>query len=47
LENYSSTLAWEIPWTEEAGGIHSVAKSQMQQAMLNEPGDISHPIIHG
>ena len=24
---HSSTLAWKIPWTEEPGGVHGVAKS--------------------
>ena len=24
---HSSILAWEIPWTEEPGGLHWVAKS--------------------
>ena len=29
---YSSVLAWEIPWTEEPGGLQSVGsqKSRMQ-----------------
>ena len=27
---HSSTLAWKIPWTEEPGGLHGVAKSQTQ-----------------
>ena len=29
---HSSTVAWEIPWTEEPGGLQSVgvAKSQTQ-----------------
>ena len=25
---HSSTLAWKIPWTEEPGGLHGVAKSR-------------------
>ena len=25
---HSSTLAWKIPWMEEPGGLHGVAKSQ-------------------
>jgi len=24
---HSSILAWKIPWTEETGGVHGVAKS--------------------
>ena len=33
MTNYSSILAWEIPWTEEPGRLHTVhgvAKSQAQ-----------------
>ena len=32
MATHSSTLAWEIPWTEEAGGLLSsgLQKSQMQ-----------------
>ena len=25
---HPSTLAWKIPWTEEPGGVHGVARSQ-------------------
>ena len=27
MATHSSTLAWEIQWTEEPGGVHGVAKS--------------------
>ena len=32
MATHSSTLAWEIPWTEEAGGLLSsgLQKSQMR-----------------
>ena len=32
MATHSSILAWEIPWTEEPGGLHlhGVAKSQKQ-----------------
>ena len=32
MATYSSILAWEIPWTEEPGGLtlHRVTKSQTQ-----------------
>ena len=26
MANYSSILAWRIPWTEEPGGLHGVAQ---------------------
>ena len=28
MATHSSILAWRIPWTEEPGGVHGVAKSQ-------------------
>ena len=28
--NYSSILAWRIPWREETGGLHRVTKNQTQ-----------------
>ena len=30
MANYSSILAWRIPWREETGGLHRVAKNQTQ-----------------
>ena len=27
MATHSSILAWEIPWTEELGGLHVVAES--------------------
>ena len=28
MATYSSILAWKMPWTEEPGGLHGIAKSQ-------------------
>ena len=28
MATHSSILAWEVPWTEEPGTVHRVAKSQ-------------------
>ena len=28
MATHSSTLAWKIPWTEEPGGVHGVARSR-------------------
>ena len=28
MATHSSILAWEIPWTEEPGGLHGVTMSQ-------------------
>ena len=30
MATHSSILAWRIPWTEEPGELHGVAKSQTQ-----------------
>ena len=32
---HSSTLAWKIPWTEEPGAVHGVAKSQPRLKQLS------------
>ena len=26
ITTHSSTLTWEIPWTEEPGGLHGITK---------------------
>ena len=28
METHSSSLAWEIPWTEEPGGMQSMASQE-------------------
>ena len=28
MATHSSTLAWEIPWTEEPGGLHSMGSQK-------------------
>ena len=30
MATHSSVLAWEIPWTEEPGGLQSVGSSKSQ-----------------
>ena len=30
MATHSTILAWEIPWTEESGRLHRVAKSWTQ-----------------
>ena len=30
MTTHSNILAWEIPWTEELGGLHRVTKSRTQ-----------------
>ena len=33
---HSSILAWEIPWTEEAGRLHSVASQRVRHDWVTE-----------
>ena len=35
METHSSILAWEIPWTEEPGGLQSM-RSQKSQTLLTD-----------
>ena len=35
MDTHSSTLAWEIPWTEEPGGLQSMG-SQKSQKQLSD-----------
>ena len=35
MANHSSILAWEIPWTEEPGGLQSMG-SQKSQTRLSD-----------
>ena len=37
METHSNILAWEIPWTEEPGGLrvaHNLTTKQQQQIIL-------------
>ena len=31
MGTHSSILAWEIPWTEESGGLQSMGSQRVQQ----------------
>ena len=33
MATHSSTLAWRIPWTEQSGGFHGVAESDMAETI--------------
>ena len=36
---HSSILAWEIPWTEEPGGLKSMGSQKSQTQQLNNNTD--------
>ena len=39
METHSSVLAWEIPWTEDPGGLHGVARVGHNLARKPPPGE--------
>ena len=34
---HSSTLAWEIPWTEEPGGLQSTGSQGVRPGLVTKP----------
>ena len=36
MATYSSILAWEIPWTEETGGLQSTGSQKSWTRLTNE-----------
>ena len=43
METHSSTLAWEIPWTEEPGGLQSIGLQRVRYAEATEHTHM-HPL---
>ena len=37
MANHSSILAWEIPWTEEPGGLRSMGSQRVGQDLVTDP----------
>ena len=35
MANHSTILAWEIPWTEEPGGLQSMGSQKSQTQLRN------------
>ena len=36
IANHSSILAWEIPWTEEPGGLQSIAFKRVRHDLVTK-----------
>ena len=36
MATYSSILAWEIPWTEEPGGLQSIGSQRIEHDLATE-----------
>ena len=47
MDTHSSILAWRIPWTEESGTVHGVAKSQtwLNNSLLHSVSGLSILLI--
>ena len=43
MATHSSILAWEIPWTEDPGGLQSMG-SQKSWTQLNDLTDPNHAL---
>ena len=37
MATHSSTLAWEIPWTEEPGGLQSMGSQRVGHNLVTKP----------
>ena len=37
MATHSSILAWEIPWTEESGGLQSIGSQGVGQDLVTKP----------
>ena len=37
MATHSSILAWEIPWTEEAGGLQSMGSQRVGRDLVTKP----------
>ena len=44
MATYSNILAWEIPWTEELGRLHSMGPQRVRHNLVTEPSRI-HKIM--
>ena len=37
IATHSSILAWEIPWTEESGGLQSMGSQRVRYDLMTKP----------
>ena len=42
MATHSSFLAWEIPWTEELGGLQSMGLQRVRQDLATKPPHHDH-----
>ena len=46
MATHSSSLAWKIPWTEEAGGLQSMGSQRVGHNYTNSSSFLSCFLIH-
>jgi len=45
MGTHSTILAWEIVWTEEPGGLQSMALQRVRYSLVTEPPRINTQVI--
>ena len=46
IATHSSILAWEIPWTEEPGGLHSMGSQESDTTLATEHTHTPPPLLY-
>ena len=46
MPTHSSILAWEIPWTEEPGGLQSMGRKELEQLNNNNNNNNTYCNVH-
>ena len=46
MATHSGILAWEIPWTEEPGGLQSMGSQRVRQDLATEQRQQGAKILH-
>ena len=47
LATHCSVLAWEIPWTEEPGGLQSMGRKRVRHDFMTKHHSITEPSLMG
>ena len=46
MATHSSILAWEIPWTEEAGGLQALGLQRIRHDLATQPAPPQHCVCY-
>ena len=47
MATHCSILAWEIPWTEEPGGLQSMGRKRVRHDFMTKHHSITEPSLMG